>query len=831
MPEARAIETGQPMIFADLLKQHRLAAGLTQEGLAERARLSRKAVSALECGARLAPRRDTVRLLADALGLADAERAGFMAARPCVVSPADLALPTDPPCNLPAPPTPLLGREREMARARELLCRDDVRLLTLSGPAGVGKTRLSLDVAAGLRVDYADGAFLVSLAPLSDPVLVASAIAQALGLREQGDQPLHDTLMASLRDKQLLLLLDNFEHVAAAAPLLAALLAACPHLRLLVTSRAPVHVRGEHVLPVPPLDLPDLATLPAVDALAQVSAVALFVARAGAVAPDFALTTQNATAVAAICARLDGLPLAIELAAPHVTLLPPPALLARLEHRLQMLVGGARDLPERQQTLRAAIAWSYDLLHAGEQALFRRLCVFVGGATLEAVEAVCHTAGDLEGDALGWLAALVDKSLLRREEGPGGEARVGLLETIREYGREQLATSGEQVATERSHAAYYLALAEEAEPALTGAEQVTWLARLEREHDNLRSALRWALESGEVEGGLRLAGTLWRFWVMRGYLREGRRWLETLLNRDADVAPASRARALHGAGVLARDMGDCTRADLLLGESLALWRELADSTGIATALNGLGSVAWQRGDLARARALHEEGLALRQEMGDTGGVIISLNNLGLVVQDQGDLARAEALFEEVLAFFRERGNRRGIAGSLNNLGEVALAQGNLTRARLLCEEALALRQGLNDRAGIASSLINLGLIACAQGDLARARLLYEEGLVLFRELGDTRGVGDTMEGQAQVVAAHGHAARAAHLLGAAEAVRAAIGAPLLPRAKAAHDRTVAAARTSLGDDAFAAAWAMGATLLLEQAIALALEECGLPLST
>ncbi len=824
MPEARAIETGQPMIFADLLKQHRLAAGLTQEGLAERAHLSRKAVSALECGARLAPRRDTVRLLADALGLADAEREGFMATRRGVVLPADPAPPTDPPCNLPAPPTPLLGREREMARALELLCRDDVRLLTLSGPAGVGKTRLSLDVAAGLRADYADGAFLVSLAPLSDPVLVASAIAQALGLREQGDRPLHDTLMASLRDKQLLLLLDNFEHVAAAAPLLAALLAACPHLRLLVTSRAPVHVRGEHVLPVPPLDLPDLATLPAVDALAQVSAVALFVARAEAVAPDFALTTQNATAVAAICARLDGLPLAIELAAARITLLSPEALLARLDHRLQMLVGGARDLPERQQTLRAAIAWSYDLLHMGEQALFRRLCVFVGGATLEAVEAVCYTAGDLEGDALGWLAALVDKSLLRREEGPGGEARVGLLETIREYGREQLATSGEQAATERSHAAYYLALAEEAEPALTGAEQVTWLARLEREHDNLRSALRWALESGEVEGGLRLAGTLWRFWVMRGYLREGRRWLETLLNRDADVAPASRARALHGAGVLARDMGDCTRADLLLGESLALWRELADSPGIATALNGLGSVAWQRGDLARARALHEEGLALRREMGDTGGVIIALNNLGLVVQDQGDLVRAEALFAEVLAFFRERGNRRGIAGSLNNLGEVALAQGNLTRARLLCEEALALRQGLNDRAGIASSLINLGLIACAQGDLARARLLYEEGLVLYRELGDTRGVGDTMEGRAQVAAAHGHAARAAHLLGAAEAVRAAIGAPLLPRAKAGHDRTVAAARTSLGDDAFAAAWEMGATLSLEQAIVLVLEE-------
>jgi len=423
------METEQPPLFADALKRYRQAAGLTQEALAERAGLSREAISALERGARQSPHKDTVQLLAAALRLADAERAALAAAaRPHVAPPAS-SIRVTAPTTLPIPPTSLIGREQEMAQVCALLRRADVRLLTLTGPAGVGKSRLSLAVAAALHAEFPDGVVLVLLAPLSDPALVEATIAGTLGLREQGDQPLHETLTDYLRGKQMLLLLDNFEHVAAAAPLLANLLATCPAVKLLVTSRAVVRVRGEQVVPVPPLALPDPAHVATVAALARVAAVALFVQRAQAVRPDFHLTPENAPAVAAICARLDGLPLALELAASRITLLPPQALLARLEGAsgqppLHLLVGGAHDLSERQQTLRNALAWSYDLLSASEQALFRRLSVFAGGCALEAVEAVCRTIGDIEGAALEWLAALVDKNLLRREEGLDGDPHV-----------------------------------------------------------------------------------------------------------------------------------------------------------------------------------------------------------------------------------------------------------------------------------------------------------------------------------------------------------------------------------------------------------------------
>jgi len=783
------METTQPTLFGDLLKRHRTAAGLTQEALAERARLSRKAVSALECGERLAPRRDTLRLLADALGLADAERAAFeVAARPGAASPADPTPPRDPPCNLPAPPTPLLGREREVARALELLHRDDVRLLTLSGPAGVGKTRLSVDVATGLRAAFADGVFFVSLAPLSDPALVASAIAQALGLREQGSQSLHDTLIEHLRAKQMLLLLDNFEHVAAAAPLLAELLAACPTLTLLVTSRAPVHVRGEHTLPVPPLAVPDPAVILPLDTLAALPAVALFVQRAEAVAHDFALTPANAPAVAAICRRLDGLPLAIELAAARIALLPPHALLARLEQRLPLLVGGARDLPERQQTLRAAIGWSYDLLHAGERALFRRLSVFAGGATLDAVEAVCHTTGDLEGDALEWLAGLVDKSLLRREEGTGGEARVGMLETIRAYGRERLAASEELEATERAHAAYYVALAEQAEPELTGPEQALWLARLEQDHDNLRTAMCWTLASGEAELGLRLAGALRRFWERHGHLTEGQAWLEGLLALDGQAGdyacPAARAKALHGAAALVIKQGDYAHAHALCQASLNLWRQLGDRRGIASCFNVLGIIAHHQGDRSRAIALYEDSLALCGDLGDTWGVSAALVNLGLVAKDQGDGARATDLYED----------------------------------------SLALKQRGDDVWGLAFVLCAMGQAVHEQGDNVRAQALFTESLTLHRELGGALYAMDCLEGLAHIAVAQGQPGRAARLVGAADTLRAASGAPLPPPDQAGYDRLVTAVRAALSEESFAAAGAAGAALSLEQAITLALEE-------
>jgi len=829
------METVQPTMFADLLRRYRLAAGLTQEELAARARVSRKAVSALECGARVSPRRDTVRLLADGLGLPLEERAALAAvatSRPHTVPsvpPTHAATHPAPPSNLPAPPTPLIGREREVADAQEALRRGDAsRLLTLVGPAGVGKTRLGLAVAAEILPDVADGVFLVVLAPLTDPTLVAAAIAGALGLHERGGQPLQEALVAYLRDKRILLLLDNFEHVVAAAPVLADLLAACPHLRLLVTSRSPVHVRGERVWPVPPLAVPDPASMPPLDTLATIPAVALFVERATAVAPDFALVSENAVAVAAICRRLDGLPLAIELAAARVTLLPPHALLERLEYRLPLLVGGACDLPERQQTLRAAIAWSYDLLHAGEQALFRRLGVFAGGVALAAVEAVCGVGGDLEGDALAWLTGLVDKSLLQRAEGPGGEPRVGMLETLREYARERLVAHGELEATERAHAAYYLALAERAEPELTGPGQAVWLARLEREHDNLRAALRWSREGGEVEVGLRLAGALWRFWYTRGHISEGRRWLEPLLDDRREAVSTVRARALNGAGNLAWVHGDYARARTAHEKSLTLRRALRDTQGIAMALGNLGLVAKATGDLAQARRLLQESLALWRELGDTWGIALALSNLGLVIQNQGDDGLAEALYTESLALRQQRGDTAGIALSLDNLGNLAYMQGNLARAKTLHEESLTLKREVGDVGGAMASLMNLWLVTAAQGNaqskIARVRVLIEENLTLINECGNTADIVNFVEELAEVVAKEGQPAKAARLLGTAAARRAATGAARLPRDQTSYDCTVITVRAALGEKAFATTWAAGAALSLEQAVALVREE-------
>jgi predicted ATPase/class 3 adenylate cyclase len=442
--------------------------------------------------------------------------------------------------NLPAQPTPLIGREREAAEARERLRRPEVRLLTLAGPGGTGKTRLALQVAVDVLEDFADGVFFVPLAPISDPTLVASTVAQTLGVQETGSRPLLERLKEFLQDKAVLLVLDNFEQVIAAVPVVTALHAACPRLKSLVTSREVLRLQGEHEFPVPPLAVPDLRHLPASERLSQYAAAALFIQQASAVKPDFMVTNDNAPAVAEICVRLEGLPLAIELAAARSKLLSPQALLARLGSRLELLRGGARDLPARHQTLRGAIAWSYDLLSPDEQALFRRMAVFVGGCTLEAAEAVCRAAGPPELDVLEGMTSLVDKSLLRQEEEANREPRFQMLETIREYGLECLTTSGELESARRAHATDYLALAEEAEPELTGPQQGVWLHRLETEHDNLRAALQWSQARQDAETGLRLGGALWRFWLVRGYLREGRERLGRLLALAG--GPGSRGR-------------------------------------------------------------------------------------------------------------------------------------------------------------------------------------------------------------------------------------------------------------------------------------------------
>jgi predicted ATPase/class 3 adenylate cyclase len=744
------------------------------------------------------------------------------------------------PSNLPVQPTSFVGRERELAEVVALLRRPEAHLLTLTGPGGTGKTRLALQAAAEVLDQVADGAYFVDLAPLSDATLVLSTIAATLGLRESGGTPLEETVTGYLKEKELLLVLDNFEQVLEAVPVVGRLVAACQRLTVLVTSRTVLRAYGEQEYVVPPLALPPRRQAVPLERLSQYAAVALFIERAQAVRPDFAVTNATAPAVAEICWRLDGLPLAIELAAARVRLLPPPALLARLENRLGTLTGGARTLPARQQTLRATIDWSYVLLSPEEQAFFARLSVFVGGRTLAAIEAVCldpDDAGDvLAGyDVLDGVSSLVETSLLRQEEGgleteEAEEPRFVLLETLHEYAREALAARGETERFGARHAAYCLALAEEAESHLRGPEQGAWLARLEREHDNLRAALGWAGEQGERrETGLRLAAALWRFWSMRGHLSEGRRWLEgaiaTVGGGAGQAAGAAWAAALHGAGNLAWEQGDYGRARALVEESLALVREMGNRQGVAASLNDLGVVAYEQGEYGRAAALHEESLALFREVGDRWGIAISLSYLGHRASVQGEYGRARALLEESLVLARGLGDRRVIALSLNSLGEVARVQGEYERARALYEESLALFRELGDKRSVAIPLVNLGLVAQAQGEYERVRALYEESLALSREVGDKPGIAHGLEGLASTALEPGAApavgAWGARLLGAADALRAAIGAPLPPTDQAPVERTVVSLRAALGDDAYEAAWAEGQALTLEEAVALA----------
>ena len=686
------------------------------------------------------------------------------------------------PHNLPPQLTGLVGRERDVAVVAALLRRDDVRLLTLIGPPGVGKTRLSLGAAERLLDLFADGVFFVALAPLTDPVQVAPVIAETLGVREEGGRSVDESVRGLLRARHMLLVLDNFEHVAAAAALVVDLLTACPRLTVLVTSRSPLHVRGEQTFAVSPLALPDPIHPPPVDALTQYSAIELFLQRARARATDFELTVANAPAVAEICRRLDGLPLAIELAASRIALLPPQALLARLERRLSLLIAGAHDLPERQRTLRTAIAWSYDLLDADERALFARLGIFVGGCTLEAAEAVCGTADDRQGAVLDGLASLMDKNLLRMEGAGYGEPRFGMLETIREYALERLEESGDEDESRCRHARYYLALAEAAEPELTGPTQGMWLERLEHDGDNLRTALRWARESREIDTGLRLAGALWRFWYARGYQREGRRWLEDLL-----------AMAATGRG----------------GPSM---------TARAKALNAAGVLAYYQGDCARAIALHEESLALRRELADKQAIASSLHNLASNVALCGDHERAVELYEESLTLSRDLGNKLAIAATLSNLGDIAREQGAYGRATALSEESLALMRELGDTWGIALLLTNLGRLAREQRDYRRAASLYGESLALYRQLGDKSEVIACLQDVADLIYRQGQAEQAARLYGAVAAGRDANGHALSPVDQARFEHDVAALRTALGSDSFTGAWMEGRTLPLERIV-------------
>jgi predicted ATPase/class 3 adenylate cyclase len=728
------------------------------------------------------------------------------------------------PNNLPQQPTPLVGREREVEAVRERLLTPEVRLLTLTGPGGIGKTRLALQAAAEALEEFADGAFFVPLATIGDPVLVVSAVAASLGVVESGEQHLEDSLKAYLREKQLLLLLDNFEQVLKVAPQVGELLSACPALKVLATSRIPLRLYGEREFPVPPLALPDPGRLPPPERLTQYEAVRLFVERARDARPDFSVTNENAPAVAEICHRLDGLPLAIELAAARAKILPPQAMLARLSDRFKLLKGGARDLPARQQTLRGAIDWSHDLLEEDERVLFARQSVFAGGCSLEAAEAVCDAEGDLAVDVLDGMASLVDKSLLGQEEGRGGESRFSMLRTIREYALERLKENGEAEELGRLHAEHFLALVEEAEPELKGPLQLEWFVRLEEEHNNIRVALSWALENGEVELALRLGGALVWFWQVRGHISEGRRWLEEGLTGAASVTPPVRAKALAGLGLLVDIQGDYERAVPLYEEGLALYREMGDRAGIAHCLNNLGFVAQVRGAFDRAKAFLEESASLYRELGNEADLASALNMLGLMASFQGDHARAKEFWEESVALSRRAGDTHGVARSLSNIGFAVLLQGDYERATPLIEEALALNRELGSAQLIVGGLINRGLAAREMRDHDRSAASFEEALVLAQEMGDRLGIIEGLEGMAGLVGTLGEDRRAALLWGAAGALREDTGARLADVDYELHEPHLDAARSRLGEAAWEEALVEGRAMTLEQMVANALGE-------
>jgi predicted ATPase/class 3 adenylate cyclase/DNA-binding CsgD family transcriptional regulator len=729
------------------------------------------------------------------------------------------------PNNLPAQLTPLIGREREIAAATALARQPGVRLVSFTGPGGTGKTRLALQVAAELSTEFADGVFFMNLAPIADPTLVGNTIATTLGLRETGAASLVTMLKDYLRGRQVLLVLDNFEQVLAAAPFVTELLQAAPGLTVLVTSRAAVHVSGEHEFAVPPLALPERQPPPTLPTLSQYEAVRLFIARAQAVKADFQVTNANAPAVAEICYRLDGLPLAIELAAARIRILSPQALLPHLERRLALLTGGARDLPARQQTLRNTIDWSYELLDPTEQTLFRRLAVFVGGATLDAIEAVCNPSADGDIAVLDEVASFVDKSLLQQQDGLADEPRFSMLETIHEYARERLADSGEAAMIQQLHAQFFLSVAEEAKQKLEDYDYLIWLNHLEQEHDNFRAALRWASDSDMREVGLRMVGALDEVWVPRGYWTEGRAWAASFLAKsDEPELLLPRARALCTAGRLAWHQTDYPAAQELLGQALGLFRNQSDKQGLARTLQGLGAIALlTTDDTVTARKYFEEALELYHELNSQRGSGYSLYYLGALAYWEGNMATARSFFEQSLLNSRAMGDLDRTASVLCYLGDVARSQNDYVAARAFYKDGLNLASQIDEKTLMAWIPHNLGRVVQREGDQEQATALFIESLNLFRHQGHIAGCAACLAALAGVSATQGWLERATRLFGAADAQLDSIGHHLEPVDRLESDRDQAVVKARFDAANWERAWMEGHRMSLEEAIALALE--------